>query len=111
MVVVSGGGRIFVTGPTVVRAVTGEDIDVASLGGPRALGRRSGLDDLAAEEDAAALAAAVSVTAPRPPGPGDTLGGRLERRSRGGAAGPGQPGDPLVVLVDVPGYLPGLTQE
>ena len=32
--ILSGHGRIFVTGPDVVRSVTGEDVDMARLGGP-----------------------------------------------------------------------------
>jgi len=34
VVVLSEQGRIFVTGPDVVRSVTGEDVDMARLGGP-----------------------------------------------------------------------------
>src|SRR6202035_4191091 len=34
VVVISGRGRIFVTGPEVVRTVTGEDVDMMRLGGP-----------------------------------------------------------------------------
>src|SRR6266536_4494154 len=33
-VILSERGRIFVTGPDVVRSVTGEDVDMARLGGP-----------------------------------------------------------------------------
>ncbi len=36
IVILADEGRIFVTGPDVVRSVTGETIDMASLGGPRA---------------------------------------------------------------------------
>jgi len=43
VVVLGPDGRVFVTGPDVVRSVTGEDIDAASLGGPEAHGRRSGV--------------------------------------------------------------------
>ncbi len=34
LVILSEQGRIFVTGPDVVRSVTGEDVDMARLGGP-----------------------------------------------------------------------------
>src|SRR5260370_41813108 len=34
IVILSGQGRIFVTGPDVVRSVTGEDVDMERLGGP-----------------------------------------------------------------------------
>src|ERR1700727_2879752 len=43
IVILSGQGRIFVTGPDVVRSVTGEDVDMARLGGPEPHSRRSGV--------------------------------------------------------------------
>jgi len=43
IVITAAAGRIFVTGPDVVRRVTGEDIDMAGLGGPEAHSRRSGV--------------------------------------------------------------------
>jgi len=41
IVVMAGAGRIFVTGPEVVRSVTGEQVDMERLGGPEPHGRRS----------------------------------------------------------------------
>lgn len=55
-VVMSQQGRIFVTGPEVVRTVTGEDVDMARLGGPEPHSRRSGVVHLVAESDAGAIA-------------------------------------------------------
>src|SRR6185437_16241671 len=43
VVIMSTGGRVFVTGPEVVRSVTGENVDMESLGGPDTHGRRSGV--------------------------------------------------------------------
>lgn len=43
VVVLAPEGRIFVTGPDVVKTVTGEDIDMALLGGPEAHRKNSGL--------------------------------------------------------------------
>ena len=43
IVILSGQGRIFVTGPDVVRSVTGEDVDTERLGGPEPHSRRSGV--------------------------------------------------------------------
>jgi len=43
VVVLAPDGRIFVTGPDVVKSVTGEDIDIASLGGPEAHSKNSGV--------------------------------------------------------------------
>jgi acetyl-CoA/propionyl-CoA carboxylase carboxyl transferase subunit len=56
IVVMSRTGRLFVTGPDVVRNVTGEEIDMAELGGPEAHGRRSGVVHVVTESEAAAFA-------------------------------------------------------
>ena len=55
VVILSNHGRIFVTGPDVVRSVTGEDVDMARLGGPEPHSRRSGVVHLVASDDAQAL--------------------------------------------------------
>ncbi|MET8870043.1 carboxyl transferase domain-containing protein, partial [Nonomuraea sp. NPDC004580] len=52
VVILSGQGRIFVTGPDVVRSVTGEDVDMAGLGGPDVHGRRSGVAHVVTATDA-----------------------------------------------------------
>ena len=39
IVILGPAGRIFVTGPEVVRSVTGEDVDMERLGGPEPHGR------------------------------------------------------------------------
>ena len=183
IVIMSSGGRIFVTGPEVVRSVTGEQVDMEQLGGPETHGRRSGVVHLVTSSDRDALARCRELTALlarpgrlRPDAAGDSTGidaviparsnraydvrpvvralldepgvelhskwapnvvttlGRLAGRTvgvvannplrRGGcldAAGAEKAarfvrmcdslGVPLVVLVDVPGYLPGLDQE
>lgn len=43
IVVLAPEGRIFVTGPDVVKSVTGEKIDIATLGGPDAHRKNSGV--------------------------------------------------------------------
>jgi acetyl-CoA/propionyl-CoA carboxylase carboxyl transferase subunit len=43
LVVVAGDGRLFVTGPDVVRSVTGEVTDMETLGGPGTHASRSGV--------------------------------------------------------------------
>jgi acetyl-CoA/propionyl-CoA carboxylase carboxyl transferase subunit len=43
IVVLAPEGRIFVTGPDVVKSVTGEDVDMAMLGGPEAHSKNSGV--------------------------------------------------------------------
>src|SRR5690606_25191411 len=55
LVVMSGSGRIFVTGPEVVRSVTGEQVDMERLGGPEPHGRRSGVVHVTTKDDASAL--------------------------------------------------------
>ncbi len=62
IVIMSTGGRVFVTGPDVVRSVTGENVDMESLGGPDTHGRRSGVVHIVTDDEAAAYAAAQSVT-------------------------------------------------
>ncbi|WP_449329153.1 acyl-CoA carboxylase subunit beta [Sphaerisporangium aureirubrum] len=63
IVIMSEGGRIFVTGPDVVRQVTGEDVDMKSLGGPDTHSRRSGVAHVVAPDDAQAVAETRRVTA------------------------------------------------
>ena len=43
LVILGPDGRVFVTGPDVIRSVTGEDVDMLRLGGPEPHGRRSGV--------------------------------------------------------------------
>jgi acetyl-CoA/propionyl-CoA carboxylase carboxyl transferase subunit len=180
VVILGPNGRVFVTGPDVVRSVTGEDVDMARLGGPEPHGRRSGVVHIISETDHEALQSAadivsllmdsrrVTTTDDRPlaellptsarraydvhplveglldaPGlelharwapnivttlgrlGGGTvgvlannplrLGGCLDAASAEKAARFVRMCDafgvPLVVLVDVPGYLPGVAQE
>ncbi|HLK02398.1 MAG TPA: carboxyl transferase domain-containing protein, partial [Streptosporangiaceae bacterium] len=181
IVILSGGGRIFVTGPDVVRSVTGEDVDMERLGGPEPHGRRSGVVHVVTQTDAEALSAARDLvtlltdqgkideenaardlsgvlpdsarraydvhvlTGKLLDGPGvelhakwapnvATILGRLAGRTVGIVANNPMRlggcldslsaekaarfvrmcdafGVPLVVLVDVPGYLPGVGQE
>ncbi len=181
IVILSGQGRIFVTGPDVVRSVTGEDVDMERLGGPEPHSRRSGVVHVVTETDADALDRARQLAAlfsdqgkiaedaeesdlsgvlPESPrraydvhvltgrlldSPGVelhprwapnivTILGRLAGRTVGVvASNPMRLGGcldaasaekaarfvrmcdafgvPLVVLVDVPGYLPGVGQE
>src|ERR1700731_4500889 len=55
IVILSGQGRIFVTGPDVVRSVTGEDVDMERLGAPEPHSRRSGVVHVVTQTDAEAL--------------------------------------------------------
>jgi 3-methylcrotonyl-CoA carboxylase beta subunit len=55
-VIVRNQGRVFLGGPPLVRAATGEEIDAESLGGADVHCRRSGVTDYYAENDTHALA-------------------------------------------------------
>lgn len=57
-VIMSGHGRVFVTGPTVVKAVTGEDVGMEQLGGPEPHSRQSGVAHIVTDSDLNAVAAA-----------------------------------------------------
>ena len=63
IVIMSDAGRIFVTGPEVVRSVTGEQVDMARLGGPEPHGRRSGVAHVTTPDEASALSKARAVAA------------------------------------------------
>jgi 3-methylcrotonyl-CoA carboxylase beta subunit len=55
-IIVRQQGRVFLGGPPLVRAATGEEIDAESLGGADVHCRRSGVTDYYAENDTHALA-------------------------------------------------------
>lgn len=61
IVIMSDAARVFVTGPDVVRSVTGEQIDMESLGGPDAHGRKSGVAHIGTESEEAAFARARQI--------------------------------------------------
>src|SRR5512146_2986871 len=67
-VIVRGQGRVFLGGPPLVKAATGEDIDAESLGGAEVHCRESGVCDHYAENDTHALGIARRIVARlRPP--------------------------------------------
>ncbi len=183
VIVMGPKGRVFVTGPDVIRRVTGEDVTAERLGGPETHTTRSGVAHLEAATDDEALYTArrfvsllgaqgvVDADAEDGPDPGPlvpgehrvsydvrpvvrsildagsffelqpqwarnavTALGRLGGRTVGVVANDPQTlagcldadtgdktgrfvqwcdalGVPLLFLVDVPGYLPGLAQE
>ncbi|HZM84106.1 MAG TPA: carboxyl transferase domain-containing protein [Candidatus Limnocylindrales bacterium] len=55
VVIMGPAGRVFVTGPEVVRSVTGEQVDMERLGGPEPHGRRSGVVHITTKDDESAL--------------------------------------------------------
>ncbi|MDQ6731853.1 MAG: methylcrotonoyl-CoA carboxylase [Actinomycetota bacterium] len=71
-VIVRGQGTIFLGGPPLVRAATGEEVSAEELGGGELHSRTSGVTDHLAENDAHALQIVrdiVATVAPRPPAP------------------------------------------
>jgi acetyl-CoA/propionyl-CoA carboxylase carboxyl transferase subunit len=58
IVILADQGRIFVTGPDVVRSVTGENVDMAALGGPEPHSKRSGVVHVVTKSEAEALVSA-----------------------------------------------------
>ena len=62
IVILGPEGRIFVTGPDVVRSVTGEDVDMLRLGGPEPHGRRSGVVHVVSETEEQAMADTRNIT-------------------------------------------------
>lgn len=55
LVIMAPAGRIFVTGPEVVRSVTGEEVNMEVLGGSEPHGRRSGVVHITTESEQDAL--------------------------------------------------------
>jgi acetyl-CoA carboxylase carboxyltransferase component len=72
-VIVRGTGTVFLGGPPLVRAATGEDVSAEELGGADVHSRRSGVTDYLARDDAHAIAIlreiAGTLNRPRPPVP------------------------------------------
>jgi acetyl-CoA/propionyl-CoA carboxylase carboxyl transferase subunit len=62
IVIMAPAGRVFVTGPDVVRRVTGEEIDMEGLGGAEAHSRKSGVAHVVAESEADAYVRARRIT-------------------------------------------------
>ena len=55
VIMVRGQGQMFITGPDVIRAVTGEEVSAEALGGADAHGSTSGVSHFSADSDADAL--------------------------------------------------------
>jgi 3-methylcrotonyl-CoA carboxylase beta subunit len=86
-VIVRNQGRVFLGGPPLVRAATGEEIDAESLGGADVHCRRSGVTDYYAESDTHALAfARRAVARLRPASMRSVAGTGAGTRDGGGPA-------------------------
>ncbi|QQQ77786.1 acyl-CoA carboxylase subunit beta [Saccharothrix sp. 6-C] len=62
VVIMAPAGKVFVTGPDVVRSVTGEQIDMDGLGGAEAHGRKSGVVHVVADDEPDAYERARRIT-------------------------------------------------
>ena len=76
-VIVRNQGTIFLGGPPLVKAATGEVISAEELGGAETHGRRSGVVDHVAESDEHALAVVRSIVARLGPNPRAQIGAGL----------------------------------
>ena len=61
VVIMAPSGRVFITGPAIIKEVTGEEIDVESLGGPASHGEESGVAHIVAESEPDAYHKAATV--------------------------------------------------
>ena len=71
-IIVRNQGTIFLGGPPLVKAATGEVVDAESLGGGEVHSKTSGVTDYLAENDAHALLMARQCLEQLPPAPGTT---------------------------------------
>lgn len=80
LIVMAPSAKVFITGPEIVRSVTGERVDAETLGGPAAHRERSGVAHVATESEDAAYdhaAALVELLG----APGTCAPGRVSPRS------------------------------
>ncbi|MFL5761451.1 MAG: carboxyl transferase domain-containing protein [Thermomicrobiales bacterium] len=71
-VIVQGAGTIFLAGPPLVKAATGEEVSAEELGGADVHGRISGVVDYVVSDEAEALALARDLMSAPRPNPPDT---------------------------------------
>ncbi|HEY4446365.1 MAG TPA: carboxyl transferase domain-containing protein [Steroidobacteraceae bacterium] len=103
-VIVRNQGRVFLGGPPLVRAATGEEIDAESLGGADVHCRRSGVTDYYAENDTHALAfARRAVARLRPAAMRSVVGAASGAVAGAAAVGAGEPAfDPAELYGIIP---------
>jgi 3-methylcrotonyl-CoA carboxylase beta subunit len=101
-VIVRNQGRVFLGGPPLVRAATGEEIDAESLGGADVHCRRSGVIDYYAENDTHALAFARRAVARLREVPARPSAGTSAAASRAGASASEPAFDPAELYGIIP---------
>jgi 3-methylcrotonyl-CoA carboxylase beta subunit len=105
-VIVKGTGTIFLGGPPLVKAATGEDVSAEDLGGADVHTRLSGVADHMAENDSHALQIVRNIV--------ECLGSPssiLAERNGGGGRGVEAPEDPLYDLEDLYSLVPVNTKH
>ena len=113
-VIVRNQGRVFLGGPPLVRAATGEEIDAESLGGADVHCRRSGVTDYYAESDTHALAfARRAVARLRPASMRSVAGTGAGTRDGVGAASSGgvYSGGPAYDPAELYGIIPPTSRK
>jgi 3-methylcrotonyl-CoA carboxylase beta subunit len=106
-VIVKGTGTIFLGGPPLVKAATGEDVTAEELGGADVHTRLSGVADHLAEDDdhAIEILRGIVETLPRP----QTVDGRPLWSAGNGPWSP--PEEPLYPAEEIYGILPSTFRE
>ena len=105
-VIVRNQGRVFLGGPPLVRAATGEEIDAESLGGADVHCRRSGVTDYYAENDTHALAFARRAVARLRPTTMTSAMGAGTPMSGGSARAAASAGEPAYDPAELYGIIP-----
>src|SRR5256886_1290649 len=97
ILMVEGSSYMFITGPDVVKTVTGEEVTFEELGGATTHATKSGVAHLTSPDEEAALAGVLDIDS-------SEKAARFVRTCDAFNI-------PLVTFVDVPGFLPGTAQE
>jgi acetyl-CoA carboxylase carboxyltransferase component len=108
-IVMTGQSAMFLTGPAVVREVTGEEVSVAGLGGPK-VHERNGVCDIVAPDADAAADAARSLLRYLPQHVGEEPPTAIEIEPALRDPGAVVPGDPRQVY-DVRAAIAGIVDE
>ena len=86
-IIVTGPGTIFIGGPPLVKAATGQEVSAEELGGADVHARLSGVADHYATSDEHALALVREIVRNLSPAPKAALGRRARRGARGRPGG------------------------
>ena len=102
-IIVKGTGTIFLGGPPLVKAATGEDVSAEELGGADVHTRKSGVADHFAEDDEHAIEILREIV--------ETLPTKEERAKNSFFFPPSPPEEPLYAMEEIYGILPRSFRE